>query len=100
MSNFTEKDLKELSQLCRIQLSEEEIPDLLQSLKRVLDYVELLKEVDVSHISPYSRMGEQGVDSLRDDEVKEPLSREVFLENAPDHIGGMIRVPPVIKQNP
>ncbi|MBI3236171.1 MAG: aspartyl/glutamyl-tRNA amidotransferase subunit C [Chlamydiales bacterium] len=34
---------------------------------------------------------------MRKDEVGTPLSREEFLANAPSHVGGMVRVPPVIK---
>ena len=34
---------------------------------------------------------------MREDEVKEVLSREEFLANAPDQIGGMIRIPPLMK---
>jgi aspartyl-tRNA(Asn)/glutamyl-tRNA(Gln) amidotransferase subunit C len=34
---------------------------------------------------------------LREDEVTETLDRETFLANSPAHIGGMIRVPPIIK---
>ena len=35
----------------------------------------------------------------REDVVGELLNREAFLANAPSHVGGMIRVPPVIKQS-
>jgi Asp-tRNA(Asn)/Glu-tRNA(Gln) amidotransferase C subunit len=34
---------------------------------------------------------------VRDDEPKDLLPREQFLSNAPDQVGGMIRVPPVLK---
>jgi aspartyl-tRNA(Asn)/glutamyl-tRNA(Gln) amidotransferase subunit C len=34
---------------------------------------------------------------MREDKVGETLPRELFLANAPSHVGGLIRVPPVIK---
>ncbi|MFZ0565719.1 MAG: Asp-tRNA(Asn)/Glu-tRNA(Gln) amidotransferase subunit GatC [Chlamydiales bacterium] len=100
MSDFCEESIKTLCALCRIEIAEEDFPALSKDLKRVLDYVELLNEVDVSHLSPYSHIEEQGTGSLREDEVGELLQREQFLNNAPDQVGGMIRVPPIIKQNP
>lgn len=99
MSDFSDESVKQLSKLCRIELTEEEIKELSHDLNRVLSYAELLQEVDVSHLSPYSHMEEQGIDSLRDDVVGQHLPRSTFLKNSPDQVGGMIRVPPVIKQN-
>lgn len=99
MPKLDEENIKFLGKLCRIELSEEECKELFSSLNRVLSYVELLHEVDVSDLSPYSHIEEQGVGSLREDKEGDLLPREVFLANAPDHVGGMIRVPPVIKQD-
>ncbi len=99
MSEFSKESLQALSKLCRIELTEEEQIALVSDLKRVLDYVEQLQEVDVSRITPYSHADEQGLDALRDDVIDEPLARETFLKNAPDQVGGMIRVPPVMKRD-
>lgn len=99
MSHLNEDTIKLLSELCRIEINEEDSAFLYQDLKRVLDYVDLLLEADVSHLDPYAHMAEQGIGSLRDDEIGELLSREEFLNNAPDQVGGMIRVPHIIKQN-
>jgi aspartyl-tRNA(Asn)/glutamyl-tRNA(Gln) amidotransferase subunit C len=100
MSDLNEENVKDLSRLCRIEVTAEELPALFADLKRVLDYVELLQEVDVSQLSPHSHIEEQGIGSLREDVVGNHLSREIFLSNTPDHVGGMVRVPPVIKQVP
>lgn len=101
MSDFCEESIKTLCSLCRLE-PEEDLSALSKELKKILDYVELLSEVDVSHLSPYSHIEEQGVGSLREDKVEEQelLPRELFLKNAPDQVSGMIRVLPFIKQNP
>jgi aspartyl-tRNA(Asn)/glutamyl-tRNA(Gln) amidotransferase subunit C len=93
MSDLNEESVKILSRLCRIEVTDKELPALFSDLKRVLDYVGQLLEVDVNHLSPHSHIEEQTMSSLRDD-----CPREVFLANAPDQVGGMIRVPPVMKQ--
>jgi aspartyl-tRNA(Asn)/glutamyl-tRNA(Gln) amidotransferase subunit C len=98
MSDLNEESMKHLGRLCRLDLADEALPQLFKNLKSVLDYVDLLQEVDVSHIAPYAHVEEQGIGSLREDKVERLLNREEFLSNAPAHIGGMIRVPPVIKQ--
>lgn len=98
MSELNEEKIKQLSQLCRIAVSEKDVPILAEQLKRVIDYIEQLKEVDVSHLSPYAHIEAQEVISLRDDIVEDSLSREKFLANAPDTIGGMVKVPPVIQK--
>lgn len=98
MSDLNETSVKTLSRLCRIKLTDEEVKSLSLDLKRILDYGELLQEVDVSEISPYAHIDEQGIGSLREDRVGELLPREAFLANSPDQVGGMVRVPPVIKQ--
>ena len=100
MSDIGKKEIEMLGALSRLKLNEEELEALTHDLKRVIDYVELLQEVDVSDLAPYSHVEEQGIGALREDEVKETLPRDVFLKNAPDQVGGMIRVPPVIKQTP
>lgn len=97
MSDINKETLKNLCQLTRLNLTDGEVGKLAHDLKRVLDHIEQLEEVDVSDLTPYSHVDEQGYDALRSDEVKEPLKREIFLKNAPDQVGGMIRVPTVIK---
>jgi len=98
MSNFNEQDLKDLQRLARIKLSPDENQNLLESMQKILDYVELLSEVDTKEVPCCDLVSQfQTKNVFREDEVGELLERDQFLENSPDQIGGMIRVPPVIK---
>lgn len=98
MSNFDHQSLEHLKKLCRIECTEAEDLDILSSLKSVLEYVEQLKDVNTEGTKT-CRFVLRGMtkDAMRVDEVKQTLPREQFLANAPDQIGGMIRVPPVLK---
>lgn len=98
MANFDHQTLEYLKKLCRIDLSEEESQDIETCLARVLEYVEQLKEVNTENTRT-CRYVLRGMlkNQMREDEVKEILPREEFLADAPDQIGGMIRVPPVLK---
>lgn len=96
-----EKELANLKKLCRIECTPEEERDIIKSLKSVLDYVGQLKELDTEGVPACShvlQMMLKGV--MRKDEVKDLLPRESFLANAPDQIGGMVRVPPILKEEP
>lgn len=97
MASFEEKDFLKLAKLSRIECSEEEKKKLFTSLSRVVSYVQLLDELDTDGVAPTSHILETLQNVMREDEVGETIPREVFLANAPSHVGGMVRVPLVIK---
>ncbi len=98
MSQFDRQALDHLKKLCRIDCTEEEEADILHSLKRVLEYVGQLNEVETEGVKPCSFvLSSMAKNELREDVVKDTMPREQFLDLAPDQIAGMIRVPPIIK---
>ncbi len=97
MSQFEESDLVKLTKLCHIECEETEKKKLLHSLQGVLNYVELLKEIDTEGVKAFNHILETMQNVTREDKVGETLPREEFLANAPDHVGGMIRVPLILK---
>lgn len=99
MAKLDKKTIAQLTRLCRIDCTEEEQEKLLDDLKKILDYFEELEEINTDDIPPCHHPVEMTENTMREDKVGTMLDRESFLANAPAHIGGMIRVPPVIKQN-
>jgi aspartyl-tRNA(Asn)/glutamyl-tRNA(Gln) amidotransferase subunit C len=99
MAALDKKTIENLTQLCRIKCTEAEQEKLLKDLQEILNYVEQLQEVDTDHVKPCDHVLEGIINVMREDVVGETLPREQFLANAPSHIGGLIRVPPVIKSN-
>lgn len=99
MSKLDKKVIKSLIQLSRIDCTEEEQERLLKDLAGILEYMEQLQSIDTSHVEPCNHVLEDIHNVMREDISGETLPREVFLDNAPSHVGGLIRVPPVIKQN-
>jgi aspartyl-tRNA(Asn)/glutamyl-tRNA(Gln) amidotransferase subunit C len=98
MSEFDSKTLKYLESLCRIECTPEEEAVLVHSLTRVLEYIHLLDQLDTKDTPPcHFVLKTMKQTQLREDRVESLMSREQFLNNAPDHIGGFIRVPPVLK---
>ena len=93
---FDENELNKLARLCRLQCTDEEKSTLIEHMSKILSYIELLNEVDTGSATACKHVTE-GSHVLRDDVVENLLSREDFLSNVPSHVGGMVRVPPIIK---
>lgn len=100
MKEIDEKEIDKLIRLCRIECTEEEKKALQVHLSKILKYVKELDEVDVSGVDPCYRVLETLKNVMREDVVGDTLPRELFLANAPSHVAGLVRVPPVIKFNP
>lgn len=99
MAEFDEKELDKLAKLCRIACTQDEKKALQKQIASVLKYIELLNEVPTDGVEPCNSVLASLANVVREDEVGPSLPREVFLSNAPSHVGGMIRVPPVIKSS-
>ena len=99
MAKIDRKTIQNLTKLCRIECTEAEQESLTQDLQNILQYIELLQELDTENVKPCDHVLEGIVNVTREDAVGETLPREAFLANAPSQVGGMIRVPTVIKQN-
>jgi len=98
---FDRKDFDHLQKLCRIQLSNEEAEELTKSLQRILDFSEQLNEVDTEGVLPCNYVLRGMLrDQTREDEIKDVLPHDLFLSGVTDQIGGMVRIPPVLKGEP
>lgn len=97
MEKFDEDEMNKLAKLCRIECTEDEKKALHSQISGILKYIQQLEEVDTHGVSPCNIVLETLTNVMREDVTGELLSREQFLANAPAHVGGMIRVPPIIK---
>ena len=99
MSKLTKETIKMLAQLCAIRCTPEEEEALLGDLEKIMAHFELLSEVDTENVEPCSHVLVGMVNVMREDEIGSTMPRKEFLDNSPDHVGGMIKVPPVIQQH-
>ncbi|MEM1282972.1 MAG: Asp-tRNA(Asn)/Glu-tRNA(Gln) amidotransferase subunit GatC [Chlamydiota bacterium] len=99
MSHLDKKSIEKLTQLCRIDCTEEEKESLLKDLENILEYVDQLQEIDTENVQPCNHVLPEIHNVMREDEIGEVLPRDVFLSNSPDQTSGMIRVPPVISKS-
>lgn len=94
--SVSEKDVKYIANLARLQLTDEEAVSFAGDMSKILDYMEMLNELDTSEVEPLEHVIE--LDSrFRKDEAKPPLSHADALKNAPDADSDYFRVPKVIE---
>lgn len=94
-ARLTVQDVMKVASLARLRLSEDELKSFTPQLARVLSYVELLDELDVSDVAPMAHAVEQQ-NVLRDDVARPSLTRAEALQNAPKSDGRFFLVPPVL----
>jgi aspartyl-tRNA(Asn)/glutamyl-tRNA(Gln) amidotransferase subunit C len=88
---LTIQEVKHVAHLARLRLSDEELEKLQTDLSHILDYIDMLKEVDVADVPPTAQVTDLA-NVMRDDEVRPSLPPEDVLANAPDQRDGMFRV--------
>jgi len=90
---ISKKEVEHVAKLARLGLTGKEIEKMQKELTLILDYFDLLKELDVSQVRPTSHsILLENVD--REDIIKEESSETVnkILEQAPVKEKGHIRV--------
>ncbi|GGG11423.1 aspartyl/glutamyl-tRNA(Asn/Gln) amidotransferase subunit C [Paenibacillus albidus] len=94
--SITVKDVQHVAKLARLQLSPEEEATFTEQMNAILQYAEKLNELDTENVKPTTHVL-QVSNVMREDVVKESLSQEAALLNAPDQEDGQFKVPAVLE---
>jgi aspartyl-tRNA(Asn)/glutamyl-tRNA(Gln) amidotransferase subunit C len=86
-----------LSNLARLEFSTEEKEDIKKDLRRMIEFVEKLGELDTTGVEPLLHMS-PAINVLREDTPGSSVSREEALANAPATDGTYFKVPKVIRK--
>jgi len=86
-----------LAHLSRLEFNATDKEEIKNDLQRMISFVEKLDELDLEGTEPLLHMS-SNVNVLRDDEVKDSVSRNEALKNAPAHDDKFFKVPKVIKK--
>lgn len=93
---ISKETVEYVAHLARIELKPKELEKLFPQLQDILDFIDKLKRINIeataptSHILPINNV-------LREDTLKESLSPENALENAPRKEGNFFVVPKIIE---
>ena len=85
-----------MAHLARLDLDSGELAKLAGQLKSILDFIDRLKSVDISGISPTSHILPLN-NILREDKPQASVSADKALENAPEKSSSFFSVPKVIE---
>lgn len=94
---ITEDTVDKIAHLARLEVSADEKQELIGDMTRILDFMDKLNEVDTSNVEPLVYMTDE-VNTFREDVVKQEVSHEEALENAPQHNADYFMVAKVLEK--
>ncbi|MFH1407155.1 MAG: Asp-tRNA(Asn)/Glu-tRNA(Gln) amidotransferase subunit GatC [Candidatus Omnitrophota bacterium] len=96
MAKLDRSIVKHVARLARIKLEDAKVDYFLKQMESILEYIDKLNGVNIDNAEPTTHpLPLKNV--YREDRVKQSLSAEEALENAPQREGNLFKVPPVIE---
>ncbi len=92
---ISREQVEKVSLLSRLLLSNDELDKMTCQLSDILEYMDLLAEVDTEGVEPMAHALDVS-DVFRDDEVRPSLDREAALAGAPHHDNQCYLVPAML----
>jgi aspartyl-tRNA(Asn)/glutamyl-tRNA(Gln) amidotransferase subunit C len=94
--SLDQDQVRHIAVLARLDITDEEIPDTVDKLSRIVDFVDQLSQAPTEGVTPMAHPL-NAMQRLRPDTVTESDERDRFQENAPSTSGGLYLVPRVIE---
>jgi aspartyl-tRNA(Asn)/glutamyl-tRNA(Gln) amidotransferase subunit C len=92
---ISKEEIIHIAKLASLNLSDEEIDRYTNDMQEILEFANTVNEVSTENIS--ETIGINGIYNVfRKDEIKQSISKEELLKNAPSQDEGMFRIPKVI----
>ena len=89
-------DVAYVSNLARLELTEEEKATFHPQLEGIVKYVEMISKVNVEGVPPMMH-GKEIVNAFREDEVRPSMATETALANAPTRVGDEFLLPKIVE---
>lgn len=94
---ITKKEVEHIAKLARLGLTQKEIKKMQKELSKILDYVEKLKEVDISKIEPTSHVIKVENVMIEDEiDKKCKMKNEKLLKLMPDKKDDYLKVKSIL----
>jgi aspartyl-tRNA(Asn)/glutamyl-tRNA(Gln) amidotransferase subunit C len=94
MPKATVETVDHIARLARLSLRDEERQVFARQLDEILAYAESIQKLDTADVPPMSHPSAR--EALREDAVRDSLSRDEATRSAPDALDGLFRVPRVL----
>lgn len=92
---FDRDQVRKVSHLARLELTEQEEAQFVSQLSSILDYFQQLSELDTENVPPTTRAIEVS-NVERADELQPYPHREALLQSAPEQEGDYFKVPKIL----
>jgi len=89
--------VEKIATLSKLEFDEQSKEEIRKDLERMIGFVDKLNEINTDHVEPLIYVTDE-VNVLREDEVKQVITKEEALSNAPQKDSDYIKVPKVIKK--
>ncbi len=90
-----QETVDKIAHLARLELNGDEKLEMIKDMSKILDFMAKLNEIDTSGIEPLVYMTNE-VNVLRGDVVKQEITHQEALQNAPSHDNDYFLVAKVI----
>jgi aspartyl/glutamyl-tRNA(Asn/Gln) amidotransferase C subunit len=95
MSRIDAKEVREIAQLARLRLSDEEVARMAVELDAILGHIEELRQLDTTSVEPMTHAVPFDC-PLRPDVIGEMLPIEAAMANAPSRDDRFFQVPRIV----
>lgn len=93
---ISKSEAEHVALLSRLEFSGEELEKFTGQLDAILEYIDVLNQVDTSGVEPLAHVLDIK-NVTRRDEVRPSLPRELALSNAPEAEDGFFKVPRIVE---
>ncbi len=95
--NIDSDTVDKIAHLARLELATDEKEEMIADMNKILEFMAKLNEVDTTGVEPLVYMSEE-VNVFREDIVKQEITTEEALQNAPKHDDKYFLVAKVIEK--
>ena len=95
--SLTRTQVEGIAHLARLEITEAQMPVYVDSLSRIIEFVEQLASADTNGVEPMAHPLAGQVQRLRLDEVSETNQSDKYQQNAASVAAGLYLVPKVIE---
>jgi aspartyl-tRNA(Asn)/glutamyl-tRNA(Gln) amidotransferase subunit C len=89
------KTVDKLADLAKLEFDDASRNEIVNDLNRIVGFVEKLNEIDTTSVEPLVYLNDT-TNVMRDDEVKQVITQQEALKNAPKRDSDYIKAPKVI----
>ena len=94
MERIRNSDVRHVAKLAELDFSDKEVEKITPQLDKILDHVARISAVDTEGVSSTSHVMDIN-NVLREDEIREPVSQDEALKNAPEEAEDGFSVPKI-----